>query len=115
MSQFDSVGARADGTMRIAARALPANLSPISASSGGAGLWRQLDGNLLRRNGNARNAVRDLRRDHHQIVRRLVRIDMDKVFDHGQREMGGRVRKTSTWARPASAEKIRALSVQRLS
>jgi hypothetical protein len=29
----------------MAARAVLANRSPISASSGGAGLWRQLDGN----------------------------------------------------------------------
>src|SRR5208337_2313933 len=43
-SQLDSVGARADGTLRMAARAVLANRSPMRASSGGEGLWRQLDG-----------------------------------------------------------------------
>ena len=44
ISQFDSVGARAEGTMRMAARRSRTNRSPISTSSGGDGLWRQLGG-----------------------------------------------------------------------
>src|SRR5213594_1031729 len=44
MSKFDSVGARADGTMRIAAWRRRTKSSPISASSGGGGIARQLRG-----------------------------------------------------------------------
>lgn len=47
MSQFDSAGARAEGTMRIAALRSWTNSSPTEASSDGAGVRRQVAGNCF--------------------------------------------------------------------
>ena len=70
-------------------------------------------GKVLGRNSLPGHAVGNFRCDQDQVRRRVVGVQMNKVFQHRQRLMLGRVRETSSRARPASAIAIAAFSVER--
>jgi len=42
-------------------------------------------GQALCGDGDPRNTAWNIRGDYHQILRRIVRVDVDEIFDHGER------------------------------
>ena len=70
-------------------------------------------GQLFRRNCSPRHGIRNICRDHHEISRRIVLVDVNEVLDHRERQMLSRVGETNTRTRPAPAKAICTLSVER--
>ena len=60
-----------------------------------------------------RQIVGKLRSDQNQIRRRVVRVEMNKIFEHGERLVLGGVRQTSARTRPAPPVKISTFTIQR--
>lgn len=59
------------------------------------------------------DTVRNISLDYDKILGRIVRIDVHKVLDHGERQVFRRVGEADANTGPAPAKTIRALSIER--
>jgi hypothetical protein len=64
------------------------------------------------RQGHPGNAVGHFSANHHKICRWIVRVDVDKVFENGQRKMLGRVKQAYSRTRPAAPKAVGALTIE---